>query len=732
MSQAGRLIVVSNRLPVAVKREGASWEVTRTAGGLATAMDPILRQRGGVWIGWSGADEALSEDALKKFREQSCIAVDLPPDIAVKFYEGYSNGALWPLFHSFTGRFRFEADTWDAYIDANRRFAEAVIEQYKPGDRIWIHDYHLMLVPEMLREKLPDAAVGFFLHIPFPASDIFSLLPRGHELLSGLLGSDLIAFHTHQHLQHFRRALRRLLGVESKVDVVELPGRTARLQALPIGIAPAEFIDLLAEPDTQDHLSRLRSQYDGQQFVVAVDRLDYTKGIPERLRTFRRLLRTRPELSEKVVLLQVAVPSRENIESYQDLTSEVNQLVSEINGKFGTASWVPVVYINRGITRAELVALYSFADVAWVSPLRDGMNLVAKEYVACKPDGNGVLVLSSFAGAAAEMGEALLINPYDEEQTASALMRALTLDPSERRDRMSALHDRVLRNNVFTWGDRFLQELDAATERRSEGHSGVPPLLDMEAMLRNYDASNRRLLLLDYDGTLVGFQQRPQDAVPDSALRNWLRNLAADPKNTIYVVSGRTASDIERWFGDIANLGLAAEHGVRSRAGGASEWQSRSLAAEWKPRVRPILDHFVDRTPGSFVEEKAYALVWHYRSAEPEFGEWLATELVSMLEGMLADTELRPYRGNRIVEVKPGWANKGEFARAALAREDSFDFVLAIGDDRTDEDLFAPLSSDSWSVHVGDSPSMARFRLHDVRHVHELLARIQAATPQAK
>jgi trehalose 6-phosphate synthase/phosphatase len=731
MSDTSRLIVVSNRLPVALEREGESWKVKRTAGGLATAMDPILRQRGGVWIGWSGADETPSDEAIKSLREQSFIAVDLPPEIAVKFYEGYSNGALWPLFHSFTARFRFDPDTWEAYIDANRRFADAVVEQYTAGDRIWVHDYHLMLVPEMLRERLPEAAIGFFLHIPFPASDIFSILPRGQELLSGLLGADLVAFHTHIHMQHFRRSLRRLLGVESKVDVVELPGRTARLQALPIGIAPAEFLDVMAEPAAKKHLDRLRAQYEGQRFIVAVDRLDYTKGLPERLRTFRRLLRTYPELIQKVVLLQIAVPSRENIESYQDLTAEVNQLVSEINGKFGTADWVPVVYIHRGIPRAELVALYSFADVAWVSPLRDGMNLVAKEYVACKPDGNGVLVLSAFAGAAAEMGEAIQINPYDEEQTASALMRALTMDDAERRDRMTALHDRILRNNVFRWGDRFLEELDIANDHRADGHSGVPPLLDVPTMLREYRASERRLLLLDYDGTLVGFYYRPQDAVPDAALRDLLAELAADPQNTVFVVSGRTASDIERWFGDIAHLGLASEHGARFRPPGAVEWQSRSASSEWKPRIRPILEHFVDRTPGSFVEEKAYALVWHYRAAEPEFGEWLATELVSMLEGMLADTELRPYRGNRIVEVKPGWANKGELARTLLAAEKVPDFVLAIGDDRTDEDLFAQLPPNAWSVHVGDSPSNARYRVHDVRHVRDLLAQISSVTLHA-
>ena len=278
--------------------------------------------------------------------------------------------------------------------------------KFRPGDRIWVHDYHLMLLPNLLRERLPNAAIGYFLHIPFPASDIFSILPRGEELLGGLLGADLIAFHTHLHLQHFRMSLRRLLGTESAVDRLDLSGRQVRLQALPIGIAPADFLGIKDQPETSDQLARLRERYKGRKLIVAVDRLDYTKGIPERLRTFRRLLTNNQELIGKVVLMQVAVPSRENIGTYQNLRSEVHELISEINGDFGSSDWVPIVYIHRGIPRPELVAIYQFADVAWVSPLRDGMNLVAKEYVACHPEGDGALVLSSFAGAAAEMGEA--------------------------------------------------------------------------------------------------------------------------------------------------------------------------------------------------------------------------------------------------------------------------------------------------------------------------------------
>jgi trehalose 6-phosphate synthase/phosphatase len=726
MSDNHRLIVVSNRLPVALEREGDSWQAKKSAGGLATAMDPVLKNAGGVWIGWSGAKEDSAELRAQLRDEHNCIAVPLPPDVAEKFYEGYSNQALWPLFHSFTTRLSFDPDTWAAYAEANQRFCDVVVEQYREGDRIWVHDYHLMLLPRLLREKLPDAAIGFFLHIPFPASDIFSLLPRGDELLSGVLGADLAAFHTHTHLQHFRRSVRRLLGIESAVDRVAVDARTVLLQALPIGIAPEEFLGYVDQPDTQEHCRALEHAYRDRKVIVAVDRLDYTKGLPERLRTYRRLLQSETELHGKVSLVQVAVPSRENIETYQELTDEVNRLVGEINGEFGTAHWVPVVYIHRGIPRAQLVALYALADVAWVSPLRDGMNLVAKEFVACKPDGNGVLVLSSFAGAAAEMGEALLVNPYDEERTAATVSRALHMEEDEKRERMIALHERVIRNNVFRWGERFLAALDESASTRGKASTTGPVALPFAELISAYRAAPQRLILLDYDGTLVSFHGRPQDAKPDENLVSILRALTSDPSNRTFLISGRKVADLQGWFGNLPELGLAGEHGVRWREPGSAEWHSRLENTEWKRSVRPILDHFTDRTPGSCVEEKEFALVWHYRQAEPEFADWLATEVVAMLDGMLAETELRAYRGNKIVEVKPMSANKGAFTASILENYREAALVLAVGDDRTDEDMFAQLPPPAWTVHVGRDASRASYFVPDVRSCRELLARLAA------
>src|SRR5262244_207672 len=515
-----RIIVVSNRLPLTLKKTEQGWDTVRSSGGLASAMNPLLSKTGGEWIGWAG--DSGGEDSQKRqeiisalAKTDHCFAVDLPQEVAAGFYEGFANQTLWPVFHNFTSHLRFDPKHWECYVEANRLFCEAVVNRYRPNDLIWVHDYHLMLLPQMLRDRLPDAAVGFFLHIPFPSSEIFPVLPRREELLEGLLGADLLAFQTHGHLQQFRAALLRVLGMESKIAEVTLGSRPVRLEALPIGIAPEEYAGLLNhDSKTSQQYAEWVERYRGRKVLLAVDRLDYTKGVPERLRAYAHLLRFSPELKEKVILIQIAVPTREGIDTYQDLRMEVNRLVGEINGKLGTPEWTPLVYINRSIERHELVGLYKLADVCWVGSLRDGMNLVAKEYVASKPDGDGVLVLSEFAGAAAEMGEALLINPYDEERSAATIKRALSLDEQERRLRMTALHNRVLRNDVFRWGERFLASLEDAVLERGRYADTQPQTLRPAELRDAYLHSSRRLMVIDYDGTLVPFARRPQQAVP--------------------------------------------------------------------------------------------------------------------------------------------------------------------------------------------------------------------------
>jgi trehalose 6-phosphate synthase/phosphatase len=716
MTTSNRLIVISNRLPATLRAKSAgAWRAQKSSGGLAAAMNPVLKRRGGVWIGWPGDSSGIGDPARQEILDtwksaDGLMPVEMPPDIADHFYKGYANQTLWPLFHHLPSRLTFDPQGWAAYSTANMLFRDEVVRNYREGDLLWVHDYQLMLLPKLLREALPRAAIGFFLHIPFPCSEVFRILPEREELLEGLLGADLVAFQTYSHLQHFRSTLRRVLGMESHLDQVEAGRRKVRIEALPIGIASHEFTKILSFRETEQRLQELRTRYEGRKLLLAVDRMDYTKGIPERLRTYRHLLERCPALRGKIVLLQVAVPSRERIAN-NALRREVNELVGDINGHFATPNWTPVVYIRRGISRSELVALYAAADVAWIGPLRDGMNLVAKEYVVSKTTQDGVLVLSEFAGAAEEMGEALLINPNAEGRTAAVVEAALLMGPEERRRRMRALQEQVHRNDVFAWSGRFLDTLQAAA--RDRGASDRPAPLDVHSMLAAYRSALRRLLMLDYDGTLVGFYERPEDAAPPPDLLSLLQSLSAAEGNSVLILSGRRRSELEKWFGAVPRLWIAAEHGALLRQPQTQQWEP--LRPEDPRRlleqVRPVLQHFTDRTHGSFIEEKEFSLVWHYRMAESKSAEWLAQELVAMLENMLAETDLRAIRGRKIVEIRPGWLHKGALAQRFLDLTGPAGFRLAMGDDRTDEDLFGALNAAAWTVHVGPGRSRARFSL---------------------
>jgi trehalose 6-phosphate synthase/phosphatase len=714
-----RVVVVSNRLPYTLRRAGDTWKTEKSAGGLATAMGPILKKTEGLWVGWpgdsSGAGDVKRQGVLARWAERErFVPVELPAGVARGFYEGFSNQTLWPLFHSFPALLRFDPAHWQAYVEANRLFCETVVGHLRPGDLVWVHDYQLMLLPAMLREAAPGVGVGFFLHIPFPPSTAFRVLPRREELLRGLLGADLLAFHTHRYVQHFRDSVLRLLGAASRMDGVEAGGRTVRLEALPIGIAPEEFSGLVeSDAKTGRLLGEMRERFKGCKVLLAVDRLDYTKGIPERLRAYRQLLAGSPELRGRVALVQVAVPSRESVPMYKELRREVDELVGKINGEFSTPGWTPIVYLRRNLPRAELSALYALADVAWVAPLRDGFNLVAKEYVACQREGAGVLVLSEFAGAASEMGEALMVNPYDEERTAATVRRALEMPAAGRRERMAALYKRVTHNNVYAWGERFIKYLREASSSRAARAASLPAELPAADAVRAFRVARSRLLLLDYDGTLVGYAKRPQDAAPPPELLGLLGELARHPATTAAIVSGRSRADLAAWFGGVAGLWLAAEHGAVLRPPGQAAWEEAypGRSPEWKRDVYPFLEHFVERTPGSFIEEKEFSLVWHYRMSDPEFGEWLANELAHDLEQMLAATPLRAVRGQKTVEVKLMWADKGQVLNRLTRGRPAPDFLLAAGDDATDEDLFARMPADAWTIHVGENQTRARYRL---------------------
>jgi trehalose 6-phosphate synthase/phosphatase len=461
-----RLIIVSNRLPVTVRTDRGQSVVHMSVGGLATGLRAPHERSGGVWVGWpgdlGGLDSATRANVLRQLADLRTIPLELDQHEVEVFYEHISNAVLWPTFHDRIDRLPLRVEGWDVYEAVNARYADAVAEQYRRGDIVWVHDYQLLRVPALLRERLPDARIGFFLHIPFPNPEIYFALPTRDWLVEGMMGADLVGFHTRRFLGHFRAALRRLFRLEmDAAGYVPWRTRRVRLGFFPIGVDAAALATRAASPEVDAVMSELAPPL-GQRLLVGIDRLDYSKGIPRRFLAVERLLATRPEWRERIRFVQVAVPSRGGVAAYQEFRNEVERLVGRINGRFGTPTWTPIHYMHRGVSADVVLGLCRAADVMLVTPLRDGMNLVSKEFAASRIDEDGVLVLSEFAGAADELTDALLVNPYDIDGTADAIHAALTMDLAERRRRMRALREQVSANDVHRWVASFLERLGEA------------------------------------------------------------------------------------------------------------------------------------------------------------------------------------------------------------------------------------------------------------------------------
>ncbi len=728
-----RLIVVSNRLPVRIEDVEGEFQYQQSVGGLTTTIDVLRERLDMIWFGTPGLnvedERSESEIKAKLWDDYKCVPLFIDEEEFNLFYNGFSNGSIWPMFHYFPQYAHYDQSEWQAYHSVNQKFCDEIVRITQPGDLIWVHDYHLMLLPAMLREVLPDAPIGFFLHIPFPSYEIFRALPWREEILEGLLGADLVGFHTFGYARHFISSLMRLLGLEHEFGQVSVGERAVKIDTFPLGVNVDRFSSAIEDEAVQTELRDLRQKTEGQKVVLSVDRLDFTKGILHRLNAYEKFLMEHEEWHERVTLVSLLVPSRTHVPEYQLIKSQVDEMIGRLNGKFGQPGWTPIWYLYRSVPFSELIALYQLADVALVTPLRDGMNLVAKEYVASRPDGTGVLVLSETAGAAAELGEALLVNPHDEEMMVDALQRALSLPVEEQKQRNFAMRARLRRYDTDRWADDFINQLEWAQSL----HARQQPrrlLGDLqEQVLNDFQKAEQRLMLLDYDGTLVSFARTPEGAKPDKELLELLSMLAGSPKNTVVVISGRDADTLEAWLGT-TGVDMVAEHGAKMRLAGDDDWQitEEDYSNEWKAQLRPVFEVYVDRTPGALLEEKGAALVWHYRRADPGLGELRAAELIQTLEGFVANTSLHILQGHKVIEVKPSTVSKGKAAQPWLTRKPHNDFVLAIGDDVTDEALFEAVPEDCWSVKVGiPGHSKARYYLSDPFEVRRLLRALTAA-----
>ncbi|HBH23040.1 MAG TPA: bifunctional alpha,alpha-trehalose-phosphate synthase (UDP-forming)/trehalose-phosphatase [Cytophagales bacterium] len=720
-----KTIIISNRLPVKIQKEGGELTYKPSEGGLATGLGSIYKEGDNVWIGWPGLYLKKKEDkdrVEKDLNKENMHPVFLSEQLIKDYYEGFSNETLWPIFHYFMQYAHYDQRLYEAYVEANQRFCEQVARVANPGDTIWVHDYQLLLLPQMVRDKLPNVSIGFFQHIPFPSFEVFRMMPWRRALLNGMLGADLIGFHTYDDMRHFLSSVSRLAGISNSDGKVNNGKRVIEVDSFPMGIDYDKYASSAASPKTIDHEIRFRTSLGDTKLIISIDRLDYSKGLPKRLEAFESFLNRYQEYRGKVSLIMIVVPSRSNVIQYQELKEEVDLLVGRINGQFGRLNWTPVHYFYRSFQLESLSAFYRMAHVGMVTPMRDGMNLVCKEFIASKLDQKGVLILSEMAGASKELSEAILINPNDVNQMVEAIREALTMPEDEQIRHIQIMQGSIKKYNIHHWVKMFMGRLNAIKNNQDALATKNIDHEALTALKKDYDSNKKRLLFLDYDGTLTGFRTNPQQSKPDIELLGIIENLISDPNNRLIIISGRDKTTLESWLGHF-DLDIIAEHGVWLKEKGQGWHTLENLDSKWKKQIKTVLEQYVDRTPGSFIEEKDYSLVWHYRKVETGLGELRTRELASHLKYLASNKNLLVLEGDMVVEIKSALVNKGKAAQKWLQKFDS-DMIIAIGDDWTDEDTFKVMPDTAYTIKVGSTSSAAKFNVDSHKEVRALLKKL--------
>jgi trehalose 6-phosphate synthase/phosphatase len=726
-NKSTRLVVVSNRLPFHAVQQSGKVKLQPGGGGLVRALDPVLRRTGGVWIGWpgDGGSESFATAAATKELPYDLIPVDLTAEETAGHYEGFTNRTLWPLFHDMVGRTTFESSWWETYVRVNHKFAETASKHLKSEDLVWVHDFHLFLFANALRPLREDIRYSFFLHTPFPPPSIFHRLPWRREIADALLDFDTLGFQTECDLSAFAQTITvlcpnaRPLRIADRSADWQRGDRTIRARVLPISI-DFQFWDSLARTKRViNRADKFRAKNAHRKIIVGVDRLDYTKGIPQRLRGFEKLLEKHPEEHEKVQFLQIAVPSRSSMSEYKELKREIERLIGQINGRFGTPDWVPVNYLYRSFAPAELSSYYQAADVAMVTSIKDGMNLVAKEFCAASTTGKGVAIVSEFAGAACEMSRgALIVNPHDTDGVADALHQALHMPPAEEQARLEALRSYLAVYDVHRWADDFVEVAKGVQGRRREPEEVLSGWSGWQAP--------EILLYIAYDGTLVPLRPHPSLGAPDTELVEILDHLASLPGVTLVISSGRALDELTPWFPNPATV-LIGGHGAAWRHRGesslllAQDWLAATLAAAQRQ-----LEGFANSVAGFVLEDKRHSIAVHYSMLTDIARQRFVPELRSMLEGIVEKSPtLRVLEGHRFLELSPCGIDKGlalEKIRRELGHEDRP--IAAIGDDATDEEMFRVVGDTDLSIHVGLGPTAAGVVLSDSKQVRALLSKL--------
>ncbi|XP_047323354.1 probable alpha,alpha-trehalose-phosphate synthase [UDP-forming] 8 [Impatiens glandulifera] len=773
-----RKIIVGNMLPLQVHKDVEtskwyfSWDedslLLQMKDGFPPGTEVIYVGSLKVEVDASEHDE-VAQILLDNF---NCVPTFLPHDLYKKFYHGFCKQQLWPLFHYMLPMCpdhgeRFNRQHWQAYVSANKIFADKVMEIINPeDDYVWLQDYHLMVLPTFLRKSYHRVKIGFFLHSPFPSSEIYRTLPVRDEVLKGLLNCDLIGFQTFDYARHFLSCCSRMLGLnyESKRGHIGLDyfGRTVYIKILPVGIHMGQLETVMNLPSTSATVKEITERYKGKKMIIGVDDMDIFKGISLKLLAFEHLLHQHPHLQGQLVLVQIVNPARSSGKDVQEAKKETYSAVKRINEIYGSPDYEPVVLIDRHVPRYEKTAYYAMADCCIVNAVRDGLNLVPYKYTVCRQGSQGniksadsprtsMLVVSEFIGCSPSLSGAIRVNPWDIDSVAEALKSAISMPDSEKHLRHEKHYHYITTHDVAYWTRSFMQDLTRACQehytKRCWGIGlglgfrviALSPnfrKLSIDLIVSTYTKTKRRAIFLDYDGTIV-----PESSInksPSPEVISALSTLSNDPMNTVFIVSGRGRSSLSEWLSPCEKLGIAAEHGYFMRWNKNCEWECSpsSTDFEWKELVEPVMKSYTEATDGSSIESKETALVWHHQDADPDFGTCQAKELTNQLENVLANEPASVNRGQNIVEVKPQGVSKGLVAEKVLStmvdRLTPPDFVMCIGDDRSDEDMFArilntvsgplfPTPPEIFACTVGRKPSKAKYYLDDATDVIRML-----------
>ena len=630
-----RLIVVSNRLPITIKDTGeGGYEFHMSSGGLVAALAGLRGKVDMIWLGSPGMppDGVRDIDGLteKLKNEYNCAPVWLDKQTAHEHYNLFSNEVLWPLFH-YKENIEFKDQSiFASYIRATEIFCKTVLDVWRPGDLIWVHDYHLMLLPQMLKERSrQELYVAFFLHVPFPSSEVYRILPEREAILKGVLHSDLIGYHTYDYARHFVHSCTRVLGLETTADEVVFNRKVVSVSVFPVGMDFQKFEDNIRTPAVTEKINELEKKFQGQTVIIGVDRLDYIKGIPQKLQALEQLFKQNPSLVGKVSLIQIAVPSREVVDEYQKLRREVETLVGRINTHYGDIGITPVHYLYKSVPFPDLLAMYSVADICLITSLRDGMNLVAQEFVACQERKKGVLILSEFAGSARCLAHAMRVNPWNISQVADTILQAINMPLAQRAERHRQLFSYVEKHGATYWGSQFVKEF----VRVAQGIKEMAKCEPESKLVNEFENAKKKLVIFTVDGVLSSYKVVPSTSVISSDIMESLSIFDEDPSTDVIIISGRKKDDLIRFFGKLKYTTLAAEHGFFVKYP-EKEWQELTPDhgdGDWYSEILQVLEYYRDRTPGSSLEGaaegKESTLMWNFRGADSEFGAMQAQEL---------------------------------------------------------------------------------------------------------